>query len=136
MNSYSIHQINYIIKLSIKFILIDNLFSIEQNPSNTLFVYLLKQIDADSRFKYFGTKVEIGASETAKINCNIITNGLRFNQNYPNPFNPTTVISYKLYIKSLLLLKVFDIQGLKIILPVLMLIELAKIFQAELIFTD
>jgi hypothetical protein len=36
---------------------------------------------------------------------------LYLNQNYPNPFNPSTIISFRLMVKSYLTLKVFDILG-------------------------
>jgi nitrous oxidase accessory protein NosD len=39
-------------------------------------------------------------------------------QNYPNPFNPNTVISYKLKVKSDVVLKIYDILGREIVVLV------------------
>jgi hypothetical protein len=40
-----------------------------------------------------------------------IPNRIKLYQNYPNPFNPETVISYQLSAVSLVILKVYDIEG-------------------------
>jgi flagellar hook assembly protein FlgD len=39
----------------------------------------------------------------------------KLHQNYPNPFNPATVISYKLKVKSEVVLKIYDILGREVI---------------------
>ena len=48
---------------------------------------------------------------------NVKTNmpsGYRLYQNYPNPFNPTTVISYQLSTRVLVVLNVYDVLGRKV----------------------
>ncbi|MCD4730980.1 MAG: FG-GAP-like repeat-containing protein [Bacteroidales bacterium] len=43
-----------------------------------------------------------------------IPNRYELFQNYPNPFNPTTTIKYKIFEKSKIILKIFDISGREI----------------------
>jgi spore coat protein CotH len=45
-------------------------------------------------------------------------NGFVLNQNYPNPFNPSTVISYQISAKSHVTLKIYDVLGKEIMIPV------------------
>ncbi|MBP8975334.1 MAG: T9SS type A sorting domain-containing protein [Bacteroidetes bacterium] len=51
-------------------------------------------------------------TEVESIN---VCNTFKLSQNYPNPFNPKTVISYKLSVKSKIVLKIYDLLGHEII---------------------
>jgi len=79
---------------------------IDENPSDGIVTYRLKQIDNDGKFTY-----------SAEINVkveNIPTEFALF-QNYPNPFNPETVISWQCAVGSHVTLKVFDVLGNEVI---------------------
>ena len=52
----------------------------------------------------YGTVVSVEDRELQPVNYQL-------SQNYPNPFNPITKISYRLPVKSFILLKVYDIIG-------------------------
>lgn len=43
-----------------------------------------------------------------------IADGYSLSQNYPNPFNPSTVINFSLPVKSLVTIKVYDVNGKEI----------------------
>ena len=68
------------------------------------FSYRLKQVDFDGSFS-FSNEVDVQF---------ITLNDFGIEQNYPNPFNPSTIIEYKLPVKSLVQIKVFDMLGKEI----------------------
>jgi hypothetical protein len=58
-----------------------------------------------------------GTSVMPALNSDVPDNFILY-QNYPNPFNPNTVISYKLKVKSDVVLKIYDILGREIVVLV------------------
>ena len=75
------------------------------NPSGgSNFIYRLKQVDIDGKFEY---------SEMVEVT--ITPNDFVLNQNYPNPFNPTTTISYRVPVRSLVSIAVYDVLGREIV---------------------
>ncbi|MBN1398444.1 MAG: T9SS type A sorting domain-containing protein [Bacteroidetes bacterium] len=80
-------------------------------------VWLYKKSNGD--VVLYGDGPDYGANEYVKP-TNAETNSNTYpvfslDQNYPNPFNPATVISYKLKVKSEVVLKIYDILGREII---------------------
>ena len=73
----------------------------DENISSGKYQYRLKQIDYDGTFEY---------SKTVEVEVLVINNFV-LQQNYPNPFNPSTIISYRIPVKSKVVLKVFDVLG-------------------------
>ncbi|HPN39343.1 MAG TPA: T9SS type A sorting domain-containing protein [Melioribacteraceae bacterium] len=67
------------------------------------YLYRLKQIDTDGKFKY-----------SNQIETTILNLSFNVNQNYPNPFNPATTISFSLPNKELVTLKIYDSLGKEI----------------------
>jgi len=51
---------------------------------------------------------------TSVLDDAAILGAYSMNQNYPNPFNPTSVLSYKLQVASIVNLSVYDISGRKV----------------------
>ena len=49
-----------------------------------------------------------------KHSTSVISNNFMLYQNYPNPFNPKTFISYDLKVTSIVILKIFNVQGINI----------------------
>jgi hypothetical protein len=45
---------------------------------------------------------------------NGLVSGFKLNNNFPNPFNPSTIISYRLPVKSFVSLKVYDFLGAEV----------------------
>ena len=78
----------------------------DDNISEGINKYRLKQIDYDGSFKY---------SKEIEIDVNSIPKEYILYQNYPNPFNPVTVIKYSIASPSAVQIKVFDILGNKIV---------------------
>jgi hypothetical protein len=73
----------------------------DENVNTGSYKYRLKQIDFDGSFTYSDiVEVEV-------LSLNIFS----LEQNYPNPFNPSTVISYRLPVNSMVTLKIYDILG-------------------------
>ncbi|MBN1396606.1 MAG: T9SS type A sorting domain-containing protein [Bacteroidetes bacterium] len=73
----------------------------------------LQEENENARISYW---LEAG-KDTAITDVTEKTNrikGFELLQNYPNPFNPTTVISYKLKVRSKVGLKIYDILGREI----------------------
>ncbi|MFO7524583.1 MAG: T9SS type A sorting domain-containing protein [Ignavibacteriaceae bacterium] len=66
--------------------------------------YRLKQLDYDGSFS-FSNEVDVQF---------ITLSDFGIEQNYPNPFNPSTIIEYKLPVRSLIQIKVFDMLGKEI----------------------
>ena len=69
------------------------------------YLYRLKQIDQDGKFKY-SQEIEAIISSVPKV--------FSLEQNYPNPFNPNTVIRYHIPMHSHVSLTVFDAIGRQI----------------------
>jgi len=69
-----------------------------------LYLYRLKQLDADGKFEY---------SEVVEVMIEAPIS-YTLNQNYPNPFNPTTTIEYALPMDSKVSLELYSIVGEKI----------------------
>lgn len=72
----------------------------DENPSDGIVNYRLKQIDNDGKIVY-----------SQEIEVEIIPLEVALYQNFPNPFNPTTAISYQLSAVSNVMLKVYDVLG-------------------------
>jgi len=77
----------------------------DNNPSGgSNFIYRLKQVDIDGQFDY-SDMVEVTVSPDQFV----------LNQNYPNPFNPTTTISYRVPVRSIVTIDVYDVLGREIV---------------------
>ena len=74
----------------------------DANISSGKYVYRLKQIDNNGKFKY---------SNSIEVNISEIPNNYALGQNYPNPFNPTTIINYQIPKRGFVTLKLFDALG-------------------------
>ncbi len=74
----------------------------DKNLTTGKYVYRLKQIDRDGRFKY---------SQEVEFTIGNVPSEFKLMQNYPNPFNPSTVISYQLPVSNHVSLKVYDAIG-------------------------
>ena len=55
---------------------------------------------------------------TSVNNENILPADIKLYQNYPNPFNPKTIINYELRSAGFVTLKVYNIKGEEITVPV------------------
>ncbi|MFA6438388.1 MAG: T9SS type A sorting domain-containing protein [Bacteriovoracaceae bacterium] len=69
------------------------------------YLYRLKQIDRDGKFKY---------SQAVEVNVGYAPKELSLEQNFPNPFNPATNINYELSAAGQVSLKVYDAVGKEI----------------------
>ncbi|MHC1737234.1 MAG: FG-GAP-like repeat-containing protein [Ignavibacteriaceae bacterium] len=73
----------------------------DQQISNELYTYRLKQIDYNGAYSYSKPiEVDVTAPFTYSLD-----------QNYPNPFNPSTSIKFGLPVETTVDLRVFDILG-------------------------
>jgi len=84
---------------------------IDENVTNGIYKYRLKQIDFDGSFE-FSNEIEVVVDFTPKE--------FVLYQNYPNPFNPNTVIRFEIPGQArndnvLVTLKVYDILGNEIV---------------------
>jgi len=76
----------------------------DKNPSGgSKFVYRLKQIDNDGKFKY-----------SDEVEVEIVPNEFNLFQNYPNPFNPATNIKFALPKAAKVTLLVYNLLGEKV----------------------
>ncbi len=76
--------------------------------------------DLDNISRPQGNDFDIGCYEfqfTTRVEIDNIEKDFILHQNYPNPFNPETVISYKLVVNSYVSLKVFDMLGREVAVP-------------------
>jgi hypothetical protein len=64
------------------------------------YLYRLKQIDTDGKYKYYDN-----------IEVILLPNAFAIEQNYPNPFNPTTSIRFQLANETHVNLKVYNMLG-------------------------
>jgi hypothetical protein len=74
----------------------DNLSDIE----SSVLYYRLKQLDLNGNFEYSNI-IEVDVTPATFL----------LSQNYPNPFNPSTTITYRLPVNSIVTLRVFDVIG-------------------------
>ena len=73
----------------------------DKNPiGGSKFIYRLKQIDHDGKFKY-----------SDEVNVELLPTNYQLYQNYPNPFNPMTKIKFAIPEAGKVNLKIFDIKG-------------------------
>ncbi|MDP3147781.1 MAG: T9SS type A sorting domain-containing protein [Ignavibacteria bacterium] len=77
----------------------------DQNPSNGIVKYRLKQIDIDGSFSY---------SNVVEVTCSLLPSTFELFQNYPNPFNPMTTIGFTLAEDGVAILRVFNILGCEV----------------------
>ncbi|MCX6151458.1 MAG: T9SS type A sorting domain-containing protein [Ignavibacteriales bacterium] len=75
---------------------------IDRTVSSGNYIYRLKQIDNDGKYKY---------SSQVEVTGNNFPNGFILEQNYPNPFNPTTNIEYNLSETGIVKIGIFNILG-------------------------
>jgi len=76
----------------------------DENLSDGIYNYRLKQIDYDGSFKYsYEIEVEITSVLEFKLD-----------QNYPNPFNPSTSISYQIPNNTHVTLKIYNELGVEV----------------------
>jgi hypothetical protein len=87
---------------------------IDENVTNGIYKYRLKQIDFDGSFEY----LPIGQAGSNEIEVEVDFTPKEFvlYQNYPNPFNPNTVIRFEIPGQArndnvLVTLKIYDILG-------------------------
>ena len=74
---------------------------VDENVTNTVSFYRLKQVDLDGSFTY---------SQEVEVNTEIPTS-FSLSQNYPNPFNPTTKINYSVPFDSKVTISVYSVTG-------------------------
>lgn len=79
-------------------------FFVDQNPTEGILYYRLKQIDYDGSFKY---------SPIIEINFSLNLD-YSLKQNYPNPFNPSTIIEYSIPEDAIVKIFLYDLLGNKI----------------------
>ena len=76
----------------------------DKNPTGgSKFIYRLKQIDNDGKFKY-----------SDQVEIELVPNEFNLFQNYPNPFNPATNIKFALPKAAKVTLLVYNLLGEKI----------------------
>ncbi len=77
-----------------------------------LYVAFLPEVIAAEQFSEFETLIgNILNITTAVDDDNQLATEFRLNQNYPNPFNPVTQIEFAIPHKSMVSLKIYDING-------------------------
>lgn len=77
---------------------------VDKNPTGgSKFIYRLKQIDNDGKFKY-----------SNEVEVEIVPNEFKLFQNYPNPFNPVTNIKFALPKPAKVTLVVYNLVGEKV----------------------
>lgn len=74
---------------------------IDDEPEGNFYSYRLKAIKTDRRVVY-SKEVHTQVNQPERI---------ELFQNYPNPFNPSTTITFRLYERSFVTLKVFNLLG-------------------------
>ena len=66
------------------------------------YIYRLKQIDLDGKYKY---------SANVQVSAGITPSNFVLRQNYPNPFNPSTIIRFEVPKTSRIKLTIYDMLG-------------------------
>jgi len=77
----------------------------DENITQGIYVYRLKQVDLNGRWEYCGeTEVEVN-----------LPGEFELYQNYPNPFNPSTTIKFSVPQDEHVIIKLYDILGKEIV---------------------
>ncbi len=86
------------------------LFDDTSVTSGHKYLYLLKQIDNDGRYKFSDT-ITVNLVTDISESMFLTPSTFTLSQNYPNPFNPSTIITYSVPTEENIKLFLYDCTG-------------------------